>query len=175
MYCQSLLCILSIPSCSLHKNWCHRDCSIILLCHFTSIINNKYVSQCLSVLLPCFSKLGTHVRTQARKKSDVEVGLCPPKKGANIHDHFLSCWHGHYLSCWLQQIRSISGLIFGLSNCHELDSEELIDALYRLISLSDNNDSAFSWFEYKDNFWGSTWDLLSLLVRFWSHWGQSEP
>ena len=41
-----------------------RDCPIILLSHFISIIANKYISQCRSVLLPCFSKLGTHVSTE---------------------------------------------------------------------------------------------------------------
>ena len=31
--------------------------------------------------LLAFSKLGTHTaRTYARKKPDIEVGLCPPKK-----------------------------------------------------------------------------------------------
>ena len=43
-----------------------RDCPIILLSHFTSIIVNKYVSQCLSVLLPCFSKHEMHISTDAR-------------------------------------------------------------------------------------------------------------
>ena len=56
-----------------------RDCYIILLSYITSIIANKYVSQCLSVHLPCSSKLGMHIRTHARKKSDIEVGLRPPK------------------------------------------------------------------------------------------------
>ena len=63
VYCQSLPCILSDPSPSRIQIDASRDYPTLLLSHFTNLIANKYVSQCLSVLLPGSEKLGTHVRT----------------------------------------------------------------------------------------------------------------
>ena len=93
----SLVCCLAHPPPKIQSE-ALRNCPINLLSHFICIIVNKYVSQCLCVFLPCFSKLETQVCTDAgtyaRKKSDIELGLCPPK---NIWNCPILCIFPHLL------------------------------------------------------------------------------